>query len=235
MSKMPRIIYPQYLEALRIGSRGRALRISQVALAAGTDIRELYLRVFQPAMYEIGRLWETNQISVAQEHLATSITRNVMAQLHGLVTARLTPLRMFMNALKRTVVATCVGNEQHELGIRMVADFFELDGWKTYFLGGHMPALDIVHMVNERRVDVLALSVTLNSHVPELHELVQMTRRSAIGARIKILVGGQPFHAIPELAYKVGADITASDARAAVEKASLAVHSKGGQVSLSRA
>jgi methanogenic corrinoid protein MtbC1 len=224
------ILYQHYLEALQVGSRVRALKISQLALAAGTDIRNLYMGVFQPAMYEIGRLWETNQLSVAQEHLATSITRTVMAQLYTLVSTRLTPLRMFMNALRRTVVTTSVSGNLHEIGIRMVADFFELEGWRVYHLGCNIPPEDVVSMVNQRPTNVLAVSVTLNSHIPQLHDLIRMVRASPAGARVTIMVGGQPINRVPELCRKVGADLTATNARDAVQLARSASAGSPGEL-----
>lgn len=32
----------------------------------------------KPALYELGRLWEQNKISVATEHLATAITEEIL-------------------------------------------------------------------------------------------------------------------------------------------------------------
>ncbi len=216
-----RVVYHRYVDALQLGSGLRALCVSQVALAAGLDVRDLYINVFQPAMHEIGHLWETKEITVAQEHVATSITKRVMAQIHALTMMRLTPLRMFMSALKRTVVTACVGDEMHELGIQMVADLFEMEGWCVYHLGAQVPALDVTDIVNMHRVDVLALSVTLNTHMPHVCDAIQMVRRSPAGSKINIMVGGQPFVHKPELYKKVGADFTAVNAREAVRQASV--------------
>ncbi|MDA1305732.1 MAG: B12-binding domain-containing protein [Acidobacteria bacterium] len=54
-----------YLDALRQGDRQRAGRLVLDAVAAGTSVKDIYLGVFQPAQYEVGRLWERNEISVA--------------------------------------------------------------------------------------------------------------------------------------------------------------------------
>ncbi len=204
-------IYDDYVSALRDGDRRRALTIARTALNDGIDIRDLYMDVFQPAMHEIGRLWETNEITVAQEHLATAITQSVMAQLYAHVFAQ--------PPLGKTLVATCIGGELHELGIRMVADFFEIEGWDVYYLGANMPVEDVVSMVNERKADILAISVTLNNHVPRARDLIQAIRSSPIGKNIKILFGGQPVNRSPSMYKTVGADLTAPDARAAVRLA----------------
>lgn len=204
-------IYDDYLAALRQGERRRALNVARQALNDGVDIRDLYVEIFQPAMHEIGRLWETNEITVAQEHLATAITQSVMAQLYVYLFAR--------PSNKLTLVATCIGGELHELGIRMVADFFELEGWDVYYLGANMPIEDVVNMVNERKADMLAISITLNNHVPHARELIQAVRTSPIGATIKVMVGGQPINRAPDSYQTIGADMTASNAREAIQRA----------------
>ncbi|WP_440120087.1 hypothetical protein [Paenibacillus sp. QZ-Y1] len=37
------------------------------------------------------------------------------------------------------MVAACVGSEQHEIGLRMLTDVFEMEGWDTYYLGQMFP------------------------------------------------------------------------------------------------
>jgi MerR family transcriptional regulator, light-induced transcriptional regulator len=204
-------IYDGYVAALQAGDRRRALRVAQAALDDGIDIRDLYLDVFQPAMHEVGRLWESNQFTVAQEHLATAITQSVMAQIYA---------RIFTSPTQgRKVIATCIGGELHELGIRMVADFFEIEGYDVYYLGANMPVPDVVRMINDRRADILAISVTLGSHLPQARSLIQAVRASPQGGHVKIMVGGQPFNRTPDAYQAIGADFTAKNAREAVARA----------------
>jgi methanogenic corrinoid protein MtbC1 len=204
-------VYEDYLGALRRGDRRKALSVAQMALDSGIDIRDLYIDVFQHAMHEIGRLWETNQITVAQEHLSTAITQSVMAQLYSHVFAR--------PPIGRTMVATCIGGELHELGIRMVADFFEMEGWDVYYLGANMPAEDVANIVNDEQADLLSISVSLNGHVKYARSLIDVVRASPIGPNIKIMVGGHPFNRAPDMCETVGADLTALNAREAVRQA----------------
>jgi methanogenic corrinoid protein MtbC1 len=204
-------IYNGYVAALQAGDRRRALRVAQAALDDGVDIRDLYLDIFQPAMHEVGRLWESNQFTVAQEHLATAITQSVMAQIYA---------RIFTSPTRgRKVVATCIGGELHELGIRMVADFLEIEGYDVYYLGANMPVPDVVRMINDRRADILAISVTLGNHLPQARNLIHAVRASPYGQNVKIMVGGQPFNRTPEAYQTIGADFMAKDAREAVARA----------------
>jgi methanogenic corrinoid protein MtbC1 len=114
------------------------------------------------------------------------------------------------------MVATCIGGELHEMGIRMVADFFEMEGWDVYYLGANMPTDDIVHMLSRQHVDLLAISASLNSHVIQARNMISAVHASPVGSDIKIMVGGGPFNRSPNLYETIGADLTAANAREAV-------------------
>ena len=198
----------RYLGAVLGGDRVLASQMLTDVADEGTSIRDIYLHVFQPVQREIGRLWLMNRISVAQEHYATSVTQVVMAQLYG---------RMFTGERhNRSLVAACVGRELHELGMRMVADFFEMDRWDTRYLGANMPNASIVQTVRESRADMLALSATMLFHVEEVAKIIEMVRADEATARTKVLVGGYPFNLAPDLWHRVGADGYAPDAESAL-------------------
>ncbi|MCX7787440.1 MAG: cobalamin B12-binding domain-containing protein [Spirochaetes bacterium] len=112
------------------------------------------------------------------------------------------------------MLVACIGKELHEIGARMVADFFELEGWDSYFIGANTPSESILQTVSDRRPDVVGLSVTLTVHLSELRSLVP--RLKAINPVPKILVGGYPFNLAPTLFKRVGADGYGADAESAV-------------------
>lgn len=198
----------EYLQTLLKGDRGSASRLVLAAADNGMTVKDIYLHVFQPAQYEIGNLWQTNKISVAQEHFCTAATQLIMSQLYP---------RIFSgNKNGGTIVATCVSGELHEIGVRMVADFFEMDGWNSYYLGSNTPFPDIVDAVVTHKADVLAVGVTITCHVPEVEQLIRATRQNPACAVVKILVGGYPFNIDRGLAAKIGADGSASDAASAI-------------------
>jgi methanogenic corrinoid protein MtbC1 len=197
-----------YIDALLRGDRQSASKMILESVAQGAAIKDIYLNVFQCSQREIGLLWQTNQISVAQEHYCTAATQMVISQLYPYI---------FASKRKgRRMVATCVGGELHEIGARMVADFFEMDGWDTYFLGANTPMEGILRAVSERNADVLAISATMTSHIDKVTDLIAEVRRSGLGERTKVLVGGYPFNISPNLWKSVGADAYASDAQQAL-------------------
>src|SRR6478609_3502551 len=58
----------------------------------------------------------------------------------------------------RLASVTGTPEEQHTLGMRMVADFLEADGWEVLMLGAGAPVEDLLAMVNHEQPDLIALS-----------------------------------------------------------------------------
>jgi methylmalonyl-CoA mutase cobalamin-binding domain/chain len=228
-SDLPSLIEPDnpyvdlahgYLEALLVGDRHAASRMVLDAVEGGMGVRDVYLHVFQPVQHEIGRLWQTNRISVAQEHFCTAATQLVMSQLYP---------RIFATEKNgRRLVATCVADNLHEIGVRMVSDFFELEGWDTFYLGANVPSRDVVRTVVDRAAHVLAVSATMTWHVRTVAELVEVVRADARCADVTVLVGGAVFRRNEGLWRKVGANGFAPDAEAAVELANRLVGAREG-------
>jgi methanogenic corrinoid protein MtbC1 len=198
----------QYLDALLRTDRHAASRMILESVEAGAGIKDIYLRVFEASQHEIGRLWQTGQVTVAQEHFCSAATQLIMSQLYPQIFGALS------NGCR--LVACCVGGELHEIGLRMVADFFEIEGWDTYYLGANTPSATILETLAQRQADILALSITIHYHIGALTELIAALRKSADAATVKILVGGRPFNVAPTLWQKIGADGHAPNALEAV-------------------
>ncbi len=204
------VLAAAYLEALLGRDRRRALALLAQDGDADVGIAELYLEVFAPVLREVGRLWEVGEATVGQEHLVTATTQLAMARLY--------PRTFAAPRNGRSIVVAAVGGELHELGARMVADLFELDGWDTHFLGANVPTTAaIVDIVEREQPDVLGVSVTLPTRVPMAGELIARCRQRC--PDLTILAGGQPFVQAPGLWEQIGADGTAPDAGAAVQLA----------------
>ncbi|MEK7991583.1 MAG: cobalamin-dependent protein [Thiotrichaceae bacterium] len=201
----------EYLQYLLRGERQIASRLILDAVEnKGVNVKEIYLDVFQYAQYEIGRLWQMNKISVAQEHYCTAATQLIMSQLYSYIFST--------ERSGKAMVATCVGGDLHELGVRMVADFFEMAGWDTYYLGANMPALSILQELQLREADLLAISVTMTFHLHAAEALIAAVRANPDFQDVKIMVGGHPFNLESSLWQEIGADGYARNAQEAIDK-----------------
>ncbi|KAA9332806.1 cobalamin-dependent protein [Adhaeribacter soli] len=200
-----------YIKLLLQGKRHLASELILKTVEKGTPVKDIYNQVFRPAQYEIGRLWQLNQISVAQEHYCTAATQLIMSQLYRLV------FNTERNGYR--LVASCVAGDMHEIGIRMVADFFEMEGWDTFYLGANTPVESILRTLREQEANLLLVSATMAYHVRAVADLIQAIRRDAVLYNVKVMVGGYPFNTAPELWKAIGADAYAKDAAEALEKA----------------
>jgi methanogenic corrinoid protein MtbC1 len=192
-----RDIRTRYVDAVVAGDLAAAERLIE-----GVDVRTLYLEVLQPALYEIGRRWEEAEISVAQEHLATATTQSLMARLAERLDGG--PRR------DRRALVACAEGELHSIGVRMVADFLEADGWDVLFVGALSPPVAVAELAAAQAVDVVALSAALPQRLPEIARAVEALR--ALETVPVIAVGGQAFGGDADVAIRTGADIYAPDA-----------------------
>jgi methanogenic corrinoid protein MtbC1 len=199
----PEELGQRYLECLLAPEARQARQLIDDAIAAGVPASALYLQVIAPAMYEVGRLWETSQATVAQEHLATQITQVVIAGL-GLHVYAGPPI-----GAGRVAVVSSSPGELHALGGQMVADFLEAQGWEALHLGPDTPAHEVVELVRERNAAVVALSTALSGHLLSVTRVCQLLRR--LPAPPYIVVGGRAYAGDPTRALALGADAFAAD------------------------
>jgi MerR family transcriptional regulator, light-induced transcriptional regulator len=196
---------------LRSDRRAAASLVTNAYGAGQASIREHYLHVFQPVQYEICRLWQVNAITVADEHFCTAATQAIMSQFY--------PDLFAQPKIGRTLVMASIGGELHEIGGRMVADIFELEGWSTWFYGANTPAPSLISAICERTPDVVGLSVTMTWNVQALADFVRAMRTTSGCSGARVIVGGYPFRIAPNLWQQVGADAYAADALEAVDVA----------------
>jgi methanogenic corrinoid protein MtbC1 len=200
----------RYLELILSGKRREAQDLIRKGLEEGMDIHDMYLKVFQLSQYEIGRLWQHRKVSVAQEHMTTMVTQQILAQLY--------PQMLGSSTRKGSLVVTSVGNELHEMGARMVADFLELDGWDVNYLGSNTPHKDVIFITKDRQAKALLISATMGFNIKHVRDLISLVRAEPALEGLKVMVGGYPFNTVDGLWKKVGADSFARDADEAVNK-----------------
>lgn len=150
-------------------------RVEQLPFADA--IRE----VWRPVLFEVGRLWEVGEISVAQEHFASGVVRVALAaMLRSLDTARPGSVE---------VVCACVPGEAHDLPLLAVAVELALGGWRIIWLGADVPLADLCALVATRTPEIVCLS-TIGTRAPE--EVLAVGRTVLMSARTTTVVLGGP-------------------------------------------
>ncbi len=173
--------YNRFISLLLSGDRESCINIVNSLLENEIDMRDLYTHLFHEAMYEIGTLWENNKITVAVEHLATAIMENLLCLVYP---------QLFSDRSKRVgkkAVISCTVNEYHQIGAKMIADIFELNGWDSYFLGANTPIEGLLTLIHEKKPQVVGLSVSIYSNMEKLIQTIE--RIKAEFPQKDILVG----------------------------------------------
>jgi methanogenic corrinoid protein MtbC1 len=142
-----------FLQAILGPIRRAATDLALGALRAGSSILDVYLHVFQESLYEAGRLWESNKITVAQGHMATAITQSVLALDYEQIGSP--------GGRHGKMVITGVGGELHQIAANMAADVLESDGWDVIFLGTSTPHAGVMAAIDSYQASFMGISVTL--------------------------------------------------------------------------
>ena len=165
------------VEDLDAAALEQALARAAVTLGAG----RLLDGVLGPLLIDIGEGWAAGRLSVAHEHVASAVMRQVLG---GLL--RAAPAD---NGLPLGVFGTPPG-ERHELGALMAAATAAAAGWRVVYLGADLPLDDLVTAVRRHRARMLALSVVSTERSAALtRELASL--RALLPADAALVVGGR--------------------------------------------
>lgn len=174
-------VFETYVAALAKGDAHDAQRIIADALAVGWEMPALYSEIIGPAMAAIGGLWETGRIGVSGEHLASGITKNILARL----AFQAAPIAA--SSGRRVLLAT-TPDDHHTIGLQMAADVFDAAGWHTSVLDADLPVEAIIERARGVRPELIALAVTLPGAVPALRRAVTALRDAL--PNLPLLIGG---------------------------------------------
>jgi methanogenic corrinoid protein MtbC1 len=106
--------------------------------------------------------------------------------------------QIFSQSRKNLTLLSCaVGSELHEIGVRMLSDIFEYNGWDTFYLGAALPQNAILQAIDEYKPNLIALSVTMPPHLKICEQIIKAIRSKY--PDLLIAVGGQAFLTTQEL------------------------------------
>lgn len=198
----------RFLALLLQGDWQESLQMGRQMIHTSKDLEEFYRQIIQPCLYQVGDLWERNEISVAQEHLASAIVTRLMAAVY--------PMVVPVQPDKGLALVTAAPNEFHEMGARMLADCLELDGWEVDYLGANIPQEGLLDFMSSSRPFLACISITMPFNLDKATEIINAIKNQPSLQKVRILVGGWLFHDFPDLWQLTGADGWAPDSKSAV-------------------
>ncbi len=168
----------ELFDSLTEGSLERSIGVSEEYLK-GSRLNNFYELVLRPALYKIGSLWASGEISMATEHISS----NVAKELVGTITRR------GKAGKKKPSVMICTPpGEEHNIGCGVLQSYLQSRGFQVYDLSPSMPAGQILHFLEENAPDVVFVSVTIQDNIRAAGRLVGKIRALY---DLPVLVGGQ--------------------------------------------
>ena len=172
------------------------------------SVEDVCLHMLQPLLVDVGDRWHAGELSVAEEHYATSFVR---ARLFGLLQAY-----QGQHNPAPLVFTACAPDEWHEVGILIVSVFLARRGVSVRYLGPNLPLEGLAAIVARHHPAAVVLSA-------QSLETARKLRRAALAVQAGapphpwLAFGGQAFNTDPKLRALVDGTYVGPDAAAAVE------------------
>lgn len=167
----------------------------------GIGLLDLYQHVFEPTLKEVGYLWETGKISIADEHIISDLIERAVVSISENVKSETKPTKNL------TAAFMLPGAEMHELPLRMTAEIFKSAGWTVNYIGKSIPIFSIRHFLEKNKIDVLVLSITLKAHLTSCESLIQLINGMQLSNPPLILIGGGAIENETVALQRLGADM----------------------------
>lgn len=161
------------------------------------SIAELYENILGRSLIEIGHKVDTKDINIWHEHMYSSIIISVIENCYNSVIENALPSN------KESVIVACPQDELHDIGARMVSDFFTVNGYDTTFIGCNTPTKDIVSAIVTLKPDYIALSVTDYYNLSTVKDVIKEIKNNS---SVKVIVGGSAFVNNSNFYKEIGAD-----------------------------
>jgi MerR family transcriptional regulator, light-induced transcriptional regulator len=186
MKKAVQPYIDEYLRAALDRDQERAEAVVARMIAGGSDLATVF-EVLAAAQHRVGDLWEKGVASVSDEHFVTDTTLSCVS----FASERLAKFRRTTRGL--AILFTAEG-EYHVVALKMLSELLRDQGWDTEFLGSNPSSKYVLERARAKgKVDLICVSATMPSSLPNLVETLQKIRAEPFFANAKIVAGGPVF------------------------------------------
>lgn len=163
------------------------------------SVRELYKERILPSIEDFECPFQKDPLCIWKEHVRTSTTRTIIEIIYPYLLKERKPFN------GKKIIMTCPSEEYHELPLRVVSDWFELNGFKSIFAGGNTPLNALVLALDYEKPDYLGLSVSNPYNLYKAQNIIEMVRQK--DKSIGIVVGGRAFNKNNAFMEKIDFDV----------------------------
>ena len=201
--------YNEFFSYLEKKDKEKCVRLVLDGLSNSTlDVVTLYEKILTPALYSGFGGPDLQDVIVWEEHARTSIVRTIIECCYPFVIKERD--EKYHSSPGGKVVVLCPPEELHEIGARMVADFFTLCGFEITFVGANTPRDDIVNAVRYFQPEYIAISITNVYNLVAARKVVRRIVELKDSLKFKVILGGQACRNNPEACRQMGIDMILS-------------------------
>lgn len=199
-------LFTQFNQYLSQSDKEACLRFVIDALQnEKVDIVTLYNEILSPALTEPVCLAEKREICIWEEHVRTSIIRTIIENCYLYVIRERD--RKYHSPARGKVIVVCPPEELHEIGARMVLDFFTLCGYQGTFIGANTPQDEIVNAIRYIQPAFVAISVTNFYNLVAARQAVGLICDQKGALKFQLILGGSACRNHTPICRELGADL----------------------------
>lgn len=195
--------YRTVLDFLLKGNKDEARNLIMNIYNSGVEIEFIYFNILEKILKEVGRLWESGKIDVWNEHYVSENILDIMREIKSIQDNK--------KYKKLSLISLTAGAEQHNIGIKMISDLLEVEGYDVTYLGSNIPTMSIINAIRNKNPRVVAISVTISSNIESAKNIIKAIREVFKEKAPIVVVGGMAFNNINDVFSETEADFYCKD------------------------
>lgn len=166
----------QMLAALVSGDETAAAKIARRLTDEGAPIQDLIQNVLVPPLRQIGEQWRSGELTISEEHRASSIVERLIGSLAPNPRGR----------RRGTVMVAAIAGDRHSLPTTMAAVSLRADHWQVHHLGADLPGEQFLSFRDQNHIDLAVITVTN----PDVRRFAESTAEGLEASGTPVIVGG---------------------------------------------
>lgn len=175
--------------------------INEILTNRKLSVIEVYEQILTPSLNSMESTGN-EESDIWKEHIRTSIIRTIIENVYPHVIRERDEKYGVKSGKKIAVI--CPTDEYHELGARMITDYFTMLGYESIYVGSNTPREVFVSGLKTQKLDYIAISISNPYHLISTRNTIERIRE--VDNNVKIIVGGNAISKLGEKAEILKAD-----------------------------
>jgi methanogenic corrinoid protein MtbC1 len=168
------------------------------------SIPEMYEGILGKSLNQVASNENIQVMDIWEEHVESGIIRTIIELSYPYIKEEKE------KSLNATVIILCPEEEYHELGARMITDFYTLLGFDALFIGANTPEEEVFKAIEKIKPEIISISITNYFHLTKLKDfIIKLKEDIQTSKNFKIIVGGYALESCPSAKESINADFYA--------------------------